>query len=107
MRSEFTREDRTMTKGWIAAFATIVLLGGAAPGSAQETTGEAGRAAALDRLLGANADLPRPDPAQATAWLPAPLPPWLAAQPYRQQPLFATVPIGGTVGGRVRTPGGP
>ena len=61
------------------------------------------RAESLDRLLGVNADLPKPDaPAQTMTWMAPPLPPWLAAQPYRQQPLFATVPVGGTVRGRVR-----
>jgi len=95
-----------MTHRTLAAFSLAAAIGLAAPALAQE--GEAGRAAALDGLLGANADLPKPDPAppQTLTWLPAPLPPWLAAQPYRQQPLFATVPVGGTVGGR-RRPGGP
>lgn len=76
----------------------------------QDPTGEAQRRAeSLDRLLGANADLPKPDaaPAQPLAWMAPPLPPWLAAQPYRQQPLFATVPVGGTVRGRVRGSGVP
>jgi hypothetical protein len=93
----------------LAALSIAAVLGFAAPAVAQDSAqGEAGRAAALDRLLGANADLPKPDPAQPLTWMPAPLPPWLAAQPYRQQPLFATVPVGGTTrGGRVRVPGGP
>jgi hypothetical protein len=95
-----------MTNRTLAALSLSAAIGLAAPALAQE--GEAGRAAALDRLLGANADLPKPDPApqQTLTWLPAPLPPWIAAQPYRQQPLFATVPVGGTtVSGRRRGSG--
>ena len=94
-----------MTNRTLAALSLAAALGLAAPALAQE--GESGRAAALDRLLGANADLPKPDPQppQTLTWLPAPLPPWLAAQPYRQQPLFATGPVGGTVSGRRRGSG--
>ena len=96
-----------MRKRTALVLSLVVAMGAAGTAAAQEATGEAGRAAALDRLLGANADLPRPETAPpSVGWLPAPLPPWLAAQPYRQQPLFATVPVGGTVRGRVR-PGGP
>lgn len=96
----------------IAAILSIAVALAAAPAAAQDTLGEAGRRAeALDRLLGAAADLPRPDPAppQTMGWLPAPLPPWLAAQPYRQQPLFATVPVGApaTATGRIRAGSGP
>jgi hypothetical protein len=92
---------------FIACFA--LALGAAWPASAQEATGEAGRAAALDRILGPNADLPKPDStAPVFGWLPGALPPWIAAQPYRQQPLFATVPVGGTTrGGRIRPGSGP
>jgi hypothetical protein len=88
--------------------AVLISLAVAAPAAAQET-GEAGRRAeALDRLLGPGADLPRPYPAQTLTWLPVPLPPWLAAQPYRQQPLFATVPVGvPTTTGRIRGSGVP
>ncbi len=96
-----------MTNRTLRALSLAAALGLAAPALAQE--GEAGRAAALDRLLGANADLPKPDPATplALTWIPAPLPPWLAAQPYRQQPLFSTVPVGGTTASGRRRPGGP
>jgi hypothetical protein len=91
--------------------AVLISLAAAAPAAAQEAPGEAGRRAeALDRLLGSGADLPRPDlaPAQTLTRPPAPLPPWIAAQPYRQQPLFATVPIGTpAVTGRVRGSGVP
>ena len=83
----------------------------ATPATAQQAPmGEdARRAESLDRLLGANAELPKPDaaPTQPLVWMAPPLPPWLAAQPYRQQPLFATVPVGGTVRGRVRGSGVP
>jgi hypothetical protein len=88
--------------------AVFISLAVAAPAAAQDAPGEAARLAeALDRVLGAGADLPRPDPvpAKTLTWLPAPLPPWLAAQPYRQQPLFATVPGEVAVGGSTRRRG--
>jgi hypothetical protein len=93
----------------IAALSIAVALS-AAPAAAQDAPGDAAsRAEALDRLLGSGADLPRPDPAPplSITWLPAPLPPWLAAQPYRQQPLFATVPVGAAAAGRRRPGSGP
>jgi hypothetical protein len=103
-----------MTNRFVLAFSLALALGALAlgatlPVSAQETTGQAGRAAALDRALGPNADLPKPDSTvPAFGWLPGALPPWIAGQPYRQQPLFATVPVGGTTrGGRVRPGSGP
>lgn len=94
---------------------TIMLflaLAGAAsfawPASAESDA--AGRAAAVDRALGANADPPRPPAVTAPSitW-PRDLPPvWLSGQPYRQQPLLTAVPPGGTINGRRRTtPGGP
>jgi hypothetical protein len=98
-----------MTNRKVFALSLVLALGAALPASAQEATGEAGRAATLDRMLGPNADLPKPDPtAPVFGWLPGALPPWIAGQPYRQQPLFATVPVGGTTrGGRVRPGSGP
>ena len=90
--------------------AALLSLAAAVPAAAQDTPGDAGRRAeALDRLLGPAADLPRADPipAQTFAW-PTPLPPWIAAQPYRQQPLFATVPVGTpATTGRIRGSGAP
>lgn len=97
-----------MTNRMALALSLALALAAAAQGAAaQSADGDAGRAAALDRTLGPNADLPKPT-APALGWLPGALPPWLAAQPYRQQPLFATVPVGGTArGGRVRPGSGP
>jgi len=92
--------------------AMLLALGGAAalalPAGAQGDA--AGRAEALDRALGPNADPPRPPAitAPAITW-PGALPPaWVSGQPYRQQPLLTAVPPGGTISGRRRsTPGGP
>jgi hypothetical protein len=87
----------------------LALALAAAPAMAQQDPGgeAARRAESLDRILGSNAELPKPEvaPAPPFAWLP--LPDWLAGQPYRQQPLFAPVPVGGTVRGRVRGSGAP
>jgi hypothetical protein len=90
----------------VAAFAALAL---AAPALAQSADDPARRAAALDRALGPNADLPVPQIVNVPnfAWPQRPYPPWLTEQPYRQQPLLTAVPRGGTVGGRTRGSGVP
>ena len=91
-----------MARRTAAAF--FIALTAAMPAGAQDSGDALRDAEALDRLLGPTAALPKPDPAPAATvpWLPAPAPPWLAAQPYRQQPLFATVPGNAVLGGRIR-----
>ncbi|MCW5773842.1 MAG: hypothetical protein KIT16_19525 [Rhodospirillaceae bacterium] len=89
-----------------AALAVAAAFGNAAGAqSAEEATRQA---EALDRALGAAADPPRAPAVAAPdiGWPQATLPPWLAGQPYRQQPLLTGVPRGGTVGGHRRA-GGP
>jgi hypothetical protein len=98
----------SLKHGKLWPIAALALLAGAAGAAAQQGA-DTTRALQVDQLLGANADLPKPDaPPPTFVWNVPPLPPWLVAQPYRQQPLFATVPVGGTAtGGRVRPGSGP
>jgi len=92
-----------------ASLAALAAAALAAPILAQSADDPAGRAATLDRALGANADLPVPQVVHVPnfAWPQRQFPLWLNAQPYRQQPLLTAVPRGGTVGGRVRGSGVP
>lgn len=85
-------------------FISIALLAAAAAAPAAAQDDPARRAEALDRALGPNAELPKPEfgplpPLNATL-------PWLSGQPYRQQPLLTGVPPGGTTRGRTRGGGG-
>lgn len=93
---------RKTSTAMLAACALLPIFAAAA--AAQSANEDTRRAEALDSALGATADLPKPPAAAAPrlAWPEPPLPPWLAGQPYRQQPLLTGVPRGGAVGGRVR-----
>lgn len=81
--------------------AILALAAACLPAAASAQTSPADylrRGEAVDRALGAQAELVPPP--LDTAALPPPEPPpgWYARQPFDQQPFFATQPIGGTPG---------